>query len=398
VAFAFHGARARAEAKPINLSVASLNLALAGALDVAGRLAGSGCLDADPELQNKVVAYSRAGSTFRSLSSLEVASLLAAVQRPMQGNGRCDGGFDSVSTETQTRIERTAQSLRAVVGQHLDFLRGIQPVIELPAFFSGKSGCVDRINGFLDKLNDASKAASDAAAALENSINDVKARLVSYKATNANLGASCGRMPSDSDQNLLATLHGGAGNAKVRGMFQNPSSTITGDTDEKGLAAGEPASLIAGSRAAPEHAAGSLTGSSSRSKAGTPGSSAGLGSGTSGLGSQLRSPVSSSGEATETTMAGADASPFARGLDFPAGAEGEGGSAAHEGGAMPVQHPGLPKAAILDNDVPLQNEDKSRFLRDIAEAEAGSAEKTNHEGTLFEIVSRRYRILSNGLQ
>jgi hypothetical protein len=220
--------------KPINLSAAELQLHLTNALILAQKLEESGCV-ADSGLLKKLGKFQEAGSSYQAFSSSEVTSLMRDVQKPMEGNGRCDGSLRSVASETQTRIVRTERSLQVIDQQFSQFASTAVPIIDLPSFKVEKIGCTALINKFLDKLALTSKASQSATNDLKTSISDVRSRLTAFKAANNSRADDCGSLsvtemlaPVAAGGIAPAPASGARGAAGYSGSAKNGLSDVTG--------------------------------------------------------------------------------------------------------------------------------------------------------------------------
>lgn len=231
-------ASAKSAPDPLNLAVqhaatlASL-AALSASLEEMGAL---GCVlpDAKERLGRLQGTVNKAQAYFGKVYKIYVTG----VTKPMQGNGKCDGGFQAVAAESEQRRQMTEEFETVVQDMQRKLARAMNDDlldvdIDMPDE-SDSQDCADKG----EELHDAARAAGLAANA---AITRFRAGTVlterkfgAYTAKNTGLGDDCGSLTAG-----MATLVQAAAGAPIQppqGRSVNPGSTITGEIGDEKLA------------------------------------------------------------------------------------------------------------------------------------------------------------------
>jgi hypothetical protein len=168
----------------------------------------------------------------------------AFVTRPMEGNGRCNGGFNSVAVESEKRRVRTAQmatqihNLRAQLANAVDDdLVGAE--IDMNDESDGLK-CADQGFELYDEAELSGNSTQLSMLAFQTGVLDVEKRFKAYVAVNSGLKDDCGSLPSDLSKGLFVGPAGigGVVGAVPRGKSKNGASTVTGEIRNDSLASG----------------------------------------------------------------------------------------------------------------------------------------------------------------
>ena len=173
--------------------------------------------------------------------TISYQSYKAIVSKPMDGNGRCDGGFDSVVVESEKRRKQTEEFKKAVNkindGQRQADEKNFGGAeIDMPDDADGFQ-CSSKGSEIYDAIELSQAAVFVNMGAFSQGVAAVEENFRSYIATNKALGSSCGAASSGLSGVFSADIPGvNAGAAPYSGSEQpHGNSGISGSIDNANL-------------------------------------------------------------------------------------------------------------------------------------------------------------------
>jgi|GEM_PF-4971927 len=165
---------------------------------------------------------------------------VAAVTKPMSGNGKCDGGFRSVAQESEYRRQITGEYQAALYDNQRYFADSLNQniifaSIDMPDDSEGQK-CADKAEDLHDQAKAAGEAVNETITALRVGTVATGNKFAQYTAKNSGLGDDCGNLPAELTQGLIGGAPSqGSGVPSLRGKSINGASTVTGEIKNEKL-------------------------------------------------------------------------------------------------------------------------------------------------------------------
>jgi hypothetical protein len=164
----------------------------------------------------------------------EYKDYMAFVTKPMEGNGKCDGGFQGVEVEAHRRHERSMQAAHRIQNIANAYQGATQANLFGPVIiytnFAGES-CLNSASGGYDALETGANNVQAAFDLVRNSMLYEADQFAVYEARNRGLRIRCGEHPDVDLQGPIRSVSGqgtGEHGAVPAGDSHNGSSSITG--------------------------------------------------------------------------------------------------------------------------------------------------------------------------
>ncbi len=182
-----------AEPGSLDLSALAATAAIASAEEAVADLQKS-CLDG--KTKKRIASLADGLAMNKANLNTRVQRFKTEVAKPIEGNGRCDGGFQSVAQGSFDRVLMTYNTLDQGYTTSLNIARGYgATVFDSPVGFEAKGDGGKCIMSGMEKLNGVQKAMLPVLPAMEGVIERIhveKDRLTAYHAKNMELAARCG--------------------------------------------------------------------------------------------------------------------------------------------------------------------------------------------------------------
>ncbi len=167
------------------------------------------------------------------------------VTKPMEGNGKCDGGFQGVETEAHNRQQRSIEAANRIQRIADDYNAATQANLFGPVIIYSNvagEGCENSASDGYDALESGAHKMANQFAALRKSMLFEADQFGIYEARNRDLRIRCGEHP-DTTEGPIRSAAGIGGVERLPasvGNNQNGASSITGiEQDEAKAAKGE---------------------------------------------------------------------------------------------------------------------------------------------------------------
>jgi len=219
---------------PVTLSHGALSLVLAAHIQETSALGKMPCTS--PATNKAVQALRQSTSELSELVNGDMKTYMERVSSSMEGNGRCDGGFQSVKKESEERA-RLSQRLGSRVKrlQSAYEKRADALLFKREMVFNGLGGfeCFAKASSSLEKIEEQTKDLGTKLQAVLQSLAFEEKRFQEFKTVNAGLEARCGQSPGSGPMVRSGTGKGSASPRKPAGRAATGShpasqSKITG--------------------------------------------------------------------------------------------------------------------------------------------------------------------------
>lgn len=166
----------------------------------------------------------------------EYKDYMTFVTRPMQGNGKCDGGFQGVETEAGRRHERSMQAAYRIQKIAKAYQAATQAQLFSPVIIYTNvagEGCLNSASDGYDALETGAKSVQASLEQVRQSMLYEADQFAIFEARNKGLRVRCGEDPEGGDQGPIRTAAGQDPGerrpaAAPAGDSRNGASSITG--------------------------------------------------------------------------------------------------------------------------------------------------------------------------
>jgi hypothetical protein len=225
--------------QPVNVSQALSVTAYASAIDVLEKLKKrKDCMDSKTfaHLGKLSDGFQQSFTQFQA----EISAYMSTIAKPMQGSGKCDGGFQSVALESSDRSQKSIneESRIALIHTALDLVY-YQNYQNVEWNFDGSKdlSCALSVTQLGHKFDGSHAALSASFSQMKASLDGEAKVFLSYKQTNEKLAEDCGGSGGLSLSDRAPSSNGGATLkiGTIQGNSPQGVSSITGNTNDQTL-------------------------------------------------------------------------------------------------------------------------------------------------------------------